>query len=216
MNKQDTYEHLKTSIIDGSIAQGQWLIERELCEQYSISRTPIREVLFRLESEGLVVQEPTKGFSVRKLTMEQVVEIFQTREALEDMSVLLACQKMTREVLDKLRRLRKQLDEVDVETQTAKHVKLGRTMHSIIRDVAGNSLLQELYVTVDNWTYLTVNLTVRSVKIEQQSQKAHLAIIDALLEQNSDLARERMRGHLRETCSLVVSEYFVGYMTLPH
>ena len=216
MNKQDAYEKLKTSIIDGSITQGQRLIERELCEQYSISRTPIREVLFRLESEGLVVQESTKGFSVRKLTMEQVVEIFQTREALEDMAVLLACQKMTREVLGKLRRLRKQLDEVDVESQTAKHVKLGRTLHSIIRDVAGNSLLKELYLTVDNLTYLTVNLTVRSTKIERRSRESHVEIIDALLEQNADLARERMRAHLRETCSLLVSEYFVGYVTLSH
>ncbi len=212
MNKWDVYEKLKTAIIDGTVAQGQWLVERELCEEYGISRTPVREVLFRLVSEGLVVQEPSKGFSVRNLTMDQVVEIFQAREALEVMAVALACRRMRPADLERLRELRKELARVDIDKDIAVHVKLGRRMHNIIRDVAQNSLLKELYVKVDNLTHLTANLTVRSKRIEERSRASHLAIVDALLARDADLAQERIRNHLRETCSLVVSEFFVGVM----
>lgn len=212
MNKWDVYERLKTGIIDGTVAQGQWLVERELCEEYGISRTPVREVLFRLVSEGLVVQEPSKGFFVRNLTMDQVVEIFQAREALEVMAVALACQRMSAPDLERLRKLREELAQVDIDKEPAVHVKLGRLMHNIIRDVARNSLLKELYVKVDNLTYLTANLTVRSRRIEERSRASHLAIVDALLAQDADLAQERIRNHLRETCTLVVSEFFVGVM----
>jgi len=212
MNKWDVYEKLKTGIIDGTVAQGQWLVERELCEEYGISRTPVREVLFRLVSEGLVVQEPSKGFSVRHLTMDQVVEIFQAREALEVMAVALACQRMRPADLERLRELRKELAQVDIDKEPAVHVKLGRRMHNIIRDLAQNGLLKELYVKVDNLTHLTANLTVRSKRIEERSRASHLAIVDALLAQDADLAQERIRNHLGETCSLVVSEFFVGVM----
>jgi DNA-binding GntR family transcriptional regulator len=212
MNKWDVYEKLKSGIIDGTVAQGQWLVERELCEEYGISRTPVREVLFRLVSEGLVVQEPSKGFFVRNLTMDQVVEIFQAREALEVMAVALACQRMRPADLERLRKLREELVQVDIDKDIAVHVKLGRLMHNIIRDVAQNSLLKELYVKVDNLTHLTANLTVRSRRIEERSRASHLAIVDALLAQDADLAQERIRNHLRETCSLVVSEFFVGVM----
>lgn len=212
MTKQQAYEHLKNGIIEGSIAQGQWLVERELCRQYGLSRTPIRELLFRLVSERLVVREPSKGFSVRKLTMEHVVEIFQAREALEDMAVMLACQRMDEDTIKRLETLRLQLYEVDVEQEIARAVKLGRLMHNTIRDAAKNSLLSDMYVTIDNLTYLTANLTVRSMKIERRSRASHLEIIDALLGQNMEGARQRMREHLRETSSLLVTEFFAGYM----
>lgn len=213
MNKQQVYDSLKTEIIEGSIAQGQWLVERELCERFGLSRTPIREVLFRLVSEGLVAQEPSKGFSVRKLTMDQVAEIFQAREALEDMAVRLACQRMDEDGFKRLERLRYELESVDIEKDIAGAVKLGRRMHNMIRDMAGNRLLCDMYVTIDNLTFLTANLTVRSVKIERRSRASHLGIIEAILENDVDEACGRMREHLRETCSLVVSEFFVGYLS---
>ncbi len=212
MEKNQVYEKLRSGIINGEIAQGQWLIERELCDEYGISRTPIREVLFKLVSEGLVVQEPSKGFSVQKLTMDQVVNIFQAREALETTAVELACRKMTPRDKEQFRQLREALENVDIDHDTAAHISLGRTMHNMIRDIAGNELLAELYVKVDNLTYLTANLTVRSTRIEERSRESHLQIIDALLEQNSVEAQASIKRHLRETCSMIVSEFFLGVM----
>src|SRR5512136_2390536 len=91
MDKQAVYEDIKQQIIKEKLAPGQWLIERELCETYRISRTPIREILWKLTADGFLEQEANRGFVVRRLGLEQIFEIFQTREAIEGMAARLAC-----------------------------------------------------------------------------------------------------------------------------
>jgi DNA-binding GntR family transcriptional regulator len=91
MNKNELYKELKSKIFDEDISPGTWLVERELCDQYSLSRTPVREILRVLVSDGLITLEPTKGYSVRKLSFEEIVEIFHARESVEGMAARLSC-----------------------------------------------------------------------------------------------------------------------------
>jgi DNA-binding GntR family transcriptional regulator len=91
MEKNAVYEDLRQQIVQEKLLPGQWLIERELCETYRISRTPIREILWKLTVEGFLEQEANRGFIVRRLGLEQIFEIFQTREAIEGMAARLAC-----------------------------------------------------------------------------------------------------------------------------
>ena len=95
--KEEIHQELKQRIIREEYSPGQWIIEREICEKYGLSRTPVREILRKLVSDGLLELQPAKGYLVRKLSWEEVVAIFQAREGVEGMAARLACRKSNRE-----------------------------------------------------------------------------------------------------------------------
>ncbi|MGB6607614.1 MAG: GntR family transcriptional regulator, partial [Atribacterota bacterium] len=92
-NKNTIYKKLKKEIISGKLLPGSVLVEREISNEYSISRTPVREILWRLASDGLLEQEPSGGYIIRKISLEEIFNIFQSREAIEGMAARLSCQK---------------------------------------------------------------------------------------------------------------------------
>src|SRR5258706_1366412 len=85
------YEKLKLMILDGEIAGGESLVERTLAERLGVSRTPVRETIFRLEREGLVRVIEGKGAFVASYTIDDMIEIYQMREGLEPLAARLAC-----------------------------------------------------------------------------------------------------------------------------
>lgn len=91
--RDKVYEYIKQSIISGVYKSGDRIVERELADQLRVSRTPIREALFRLESQGLVKTLPRKGVVVSKLEPEEVVEIFTILASLESLAMKLAAQR---------------------------------------------------------------------------------------------------------------------------
>ena len=87
--KETVYADIHEKIREGQLAPGDWFVERELCEQYGLSRTPMREVLWNLEKDGLLIQTPGRGFRIRNLNLQEIMEIFQAREAVEGMAAYL-------------------------------------------------------------------------------------------------------------------------------
>jgi len=81
------FEHLKQQILDGVIKPEDRLIERDIADQLTVSRTPVREALRRLESEGYVEYVPRKGVVVRGFNVAEIEEIYEIRKALECLAV---------------------------------------------------------------------------------------------------------------------------------
>ena len=80
MDKQAVYEHIKQQIIQEKLAPGHWFVERELCATYGLSRTPIREILWKLKSDGFLEQDEEKSERLMRDhmrdTCRQIVELF--------------------------------------------------------------------------------------------------------------------------------------------
>jgi DNA-binding GntR family transcriptional regulator len=210
MEKSQVYDDLKQRILKEQFLPGSVLVERDLCDAYGTSRTPVREVLWRLKAEGLLEQSDGRSFSVRLLKLEHVFEIYQAREAVEGMAARLACGRASPQFLDELRELMSKLDAIDVETDTPRAVEVGRSLHNGIMFAAGNSLLADSYVKLGNLAMLTSNLCRRASGIERQSKEQHLAIMRALLDHDEIQAEQLMRQHLRTTCRLFVETFYPG------
>ena len=210
MNKINVYEDIRRQIVEEKLPPGQWLIERELCETYSMSRTPIREILWKLTADGFLEQEANRGFVVRRLGLEQILEIFQAREAIEGMAARLACRRGGNPFHSKLLDIKKKFAKVNVESDPALGIGLGRELHRAIMDGAHNSIMAHIYEGLENLTLLTANITKRSPAIEKASADAHLNIIDAMLQQEEERGEQLMREHLRETCRHVVEQFYPG------
>jgi DNA-binding GntR family transcriptional regulator len=212
MEKNAVYEDLRLQIAQEKLVPGQWLIERELCETYRISRTPIREILWKLTVDGFLEQEANRGFVVRRLGLEQIFEIYQTREAIEGMAARLACLKGGEAFRSTLREIKKKITRTNIESDPAAGIALGRELHGAIMETAQNRIMADINKRLENMTVLTANITKRSPAIEKASAEAHLSIINAVLEQDQEKAEQMMREHLRETCQHVVEQFYPGML----
>lgn len=209
MNKAELYKALKEKIVSEKVLPGTWLVEREISEEFSVSRTPVREILRVLATDGLIILEPTKGYSVRKLNFEELVEIFHARESLEGMTARLACTRADDDFLGNIKMIKKQLEEVDIENDPAQGVTIGQSLHDAIVTRAGNSILSEFYNKLNNLTLLTRNLTKVSSDIEQSSRKDHIAIAEAILARDENRSEQAMRNHIKSTCLLLTQRYLM-------
>jgi DNA-binding GntR family transcriptional regulator len=208
MDKQAVFEHLKQQITEEKLPPGHWFVERELCATYCLSRTPIREILWKLHAGGFLEQEPNRGFIVRKLGLEQIFEVFQAREAVEGMAARLACSKSDESFRSTLREIMEKLNELDAETDPAQGSALGRRLHGAIVEAARNGIMVDIYEKLKNLSILTSNITRKSPTIERVSKEAHLMLINALLEHDEEKSEQLMREHLKDTCRQIVEQFY--------
>lgn len=207
-NKNTIYKGLKKEIMSGKLLPGSNLVEREISNEYSISRTPVREVLWRLASDGLLEQESTGGYIVKKVSLEEIFNIFQSREAIEGMAARLACQKGDDNFFSNIKELGERIKEIDIEKKSQEGVFFGRKLHDLIIATANNVFLLEIYNKLRDLAALTRNITKKSVLIEKKSQESHLLIINSLEEKDEEKSEYYMREHLRITCRMMVDCFY--------
>ena len=207
MKKQKVFEDIRDRIAREEFFPGQWLVERDLCETYGISRTPVREILLKLSNEGLLDLEAGKGYKVKKLSSEEIVAVFRARAAVEGYAVRLACRNNSPGFLETIKVIKEELLAVNVSEHPDEAVSIGRRLHNAIMESSENFLLQEFYEKIRNYTLLTTNFTKKRINIEEQSQEAHLKIVTALESQDADKAERMMWEHLQETIRMILNSY---------
>lgn len=206
--KEKIYLDLREKIINEEIKPGDWIVERKLTEIYRVSRTPIREVLRMLMEDGLIELNSKKGYTVRKLSLEDFVEIYTAREAIEGAAARLACRRRDAELLEKLSDLKEKLKLVDIDKDPAQGVALGRQLHDLLIEYSGNKILKKFYEKLRLLTNMTRNITKRSAEIEKRSRDDHVRIIETILLGDETKVEELMRKHLRETLKSVIDSYY--------
>ena len=93
----DAYRRIRRWIVEGHLRPGERLVEQRLAEDLQLSRTPVREALRMLQSEGLVAFEPNRGARVRELTRGHIADLYELRARLEAMAAELAALRATPE-----------------------------------------------------------------------------------------------------------------------
>jgi len=210
MKKEVAYKDLKQRILREELAPGQWLVERDVSRDYEISRTPVREILRMLVTDGIVTLEPSKGYLVRKLNLEKIVEIFQAREAIEGTAARLSCIKGDESFFSRIAELGEQFEHLDIKKDSSLGVVTGNELHDAIVEAANNKLLSEFYQKLRNLSTLIRNITRKSVEIEMNSRNAHLTITKAVQERNEIKSEQCMREHLITTCRSLIQSYLIN------
>jgi len=207
MHKDSVYQTIKEKILNEELAPGQWLVEREISEKFQISRTPVRELLRTLVSDGLVSLEPSKGYYVRKLTIEEIREIFQAREAVEGAATRLSCLRGDDSFFNHIALLKSQFEKLDITSDSSSGIVKGTELHDAIITATNNFILSEFYQKLKNLNGLIRNLTKKSIEIETQSKANHLVIAHAILDKDAEKSEQCMREHLSNTCRLLMEKF---------
>ncbi len=107
---REVVDRLRTMIVEAELAPGERISEGELCEQLGISRTPLREALKVLASEGLIDLLPNRGTRVSRITEKEIGELFEVISGIERMAGELAAEQATDKDIAKLGKLQERME----------------------------------------------------------------------------------------------------------
>lgn len=206
-DKEAIHQKLMEEIEGNVLAPGTPLSERSLVERFGISRTPIREVLWMLERDGLIEFRGNRGAFVTKLGATEVIELFQLREALEPLAAMLAANhRPSRESDEMLTQL--MLAARDENLAPSELVVLGGHVHDAIAAWSGNRMLNRVYETLRRRTHLLRNLLHDSKGTEEESLKEHISILKAVVIQDAPAAYAAMAQHLKRARLSIIEDLF--------
>ena len=190
----EAYELLLADIEDGNLPPGTRLREVELAERLSISRTPVREALKRLELQGLVAHEPHHGAVVASLEYGQITEMYLLREVLEGTAARLAAQHATAVEIGVLERM-VETDRSLVD-QPRRLAQTNRRFHQQVRDTARNRYLGNALEALRLSLALLAGTTLGSPGRAAQSVEEHGAIVERIAARDPDGAEQAARQHI--------------------
>lgn len=197
--RERAYEHLKASILDGLFNPAERLTEEYLAEELGVSRTPIREALHKLESEGLIKPLETRGFIVSPDSKEEVEELFEIRSILEGYALKIIAEKISEGDLERLNGFiekaedalkRKQINEI-----FRWNTKFHDTLHGM---VAEKKRLHRLMVDMRKYVLRFRKNTLQYPDAGKRTVDGHRKILLALRLKDSDLCERMMREHIRQ------------------
>ena len=142
--REVVFNTLRKAILTGQLKPGDRLMEVHLANKLGVSRTPIREAIHKLEQEGLVTMVPRRGAEVAKVTERSLQDVLEVRRALDVLSVELACERISEEELEHLKKACHQFEEATHSKDTTAIAKADVAYHDIIVRATGNQRLQQL------------------------------------------------------------------------
>ena len=197
--REMTYEFLKSSVLSGHFNPGERLTEEHLAKRLGVSRTPVREALHKLESEGLIKPLETRGFIVSRDSKDEVEELFELRAILEGYALRIISEKISEEDLKQLGRLvagaedalrRKRMEEV-----FKWNTKFHDTLHGIVVD---KKRLHRLLVNIRKYVLRYRMDTLQYPDGGKRAVDGHRKILLALRLKDPDLCERMMREHIQE------------------
>ncbi|MDE6530201.1 MAG: GntR family transcriptional regulator [Lachnospiraceae bacterium] len=190
------FKTLRKAILLGELEPGERLREIQLAERMGVSRTPIREAIRMLELEGLVVMKPRCGAEVSQITAKGLKDVLEVRTALEELAIKLACDRITREQLE---RLKTTMEEFEKAIHSKKEVKIAEAdvrFHDIIVEASGNDRLMQMTSNLSEQFYRYRYEYVKDAGRHEELIEEHRNMVESIVRKDKQKAAEIMRLHI--------------------
>ena len=190
------YIRLKGLILDGQVGPGDALSERHLADRLELGRMPVREALRELVKDGLVESLPGRGTFVRRLSVEDLQDIYEARQAVEGMTAFLAAKRGATPALKAFRtRFRELVERPDADLREVQ--RAGQAFHIAVAGAARNGELARILDGLQARIALTLTMAAeRCPSRILVSLREHMGILDAIEAGDATEARSRMWTHL--------------------
>ena len=192
-------------IVEGSLEPGSRIVETRIAQELGVSQGPVREALRDLEQLGCVVHEPNRGCSVRDFSLEELLEAFPVRAALEALAARLAAERITKAELAELEQLLERMTKAARRGDAHDQSQANASFHATIVRAARNRTLERQWQMLEPYsrTYLTVSRP--GIDLVFLSDR-HVPILTALRRRDSAAAAEAMQEHLMGAADLLMED----------
>lgn len=205
--RQQVLDELRRAIIDGDIAPGSRLIERDLCARTGVSRTVVREVLRQLESEGLVGMIPNRGPVVRSLSLEEARELYAIRAVLEGLAARIFVEAATDEQAARLLDTVREVEAAYAGGEARQVITAKNRFYAVLFEAARGEVLASmtasLHARISRWRALGLTHPERSPDRSAQSVDGLRRLASAIAERDADRAERLARDEAQNAAAEV-------------
>lgn len=202
---QKIYRVLKTEITKGFLEPGEKLFGNKIATDLNVSRTPAREALQRLASEGFLEISPNKSMVVAKFSYEYSKEILEIRGVLEGLAARIAANKINEREIEELENIFKKMDLSVERNDLLPYCEYDDQFHNCIFKICRNRSLLKIRNYLENFIYrfrIKSLSGVESVSVKgrlKNSLEEHRKILESLKEHNALKAERRIKKHIDNT-----------------
>jgi DNA-binding GntR family transcriptional regulator len=196
VSESTVYESLHRAIVDSALSPGERLVEEEIAERMGASRGAVRAALVRLSHDGLVLREPNRGAQVRRITIDEAIEIVEACCGLESLAAGYAALRRTESEADELQALTDEMQRLQSEGELVAASARNGDLHRRILEVSGHQAAAEICGRLRSQVMRFQLRTVLAPGRASKSTAEHLAIVTAIRAQDRARAQEAMRVHL--------------------
>ncbi len=205
---QEVYEAVRARLLEGEPPPGTFIRESALTEAMGVSRTPVREALGRLASEGFVERIPQRGFRVPEQSLDDLFHLYPILTALEALAGELALKKMNSAELDELKRINRRFADALEANDVVEAVEQNDRFHRFLSERSGNPLLQD---RLDD-----LRMQIRRLEIWDFSEvlrEASSAACEAWVRQHATIIHAAKNGAYEEAAELLRENRTLVYLT---
>jgi DNA-binding GntR family transcriptional regulator len=191
---EDVARHVRKRIFDGSYAAGQYIRLDQLAVELGVSVTPVREALFVLSAEGLLSQQPRRGFVVVPVTCRDLTDVANVQAHIGGELAARAAANITDDQVRELEKIQTELEEAYAGDDDQRAVRLNHEFHKAINVAADSPKLAQLMSQITRYAPESVFPTIEGWP--DQSTGHHRKLLAALEKRDENLARTAMSEHL--------------------
>ncbi len=193
---EEVAERLRQRIFQRELSPGDWVDESLLTAQYGISRTPLREAIKLLASEGLITMKPRRGAYVTEVSEQDLRDVFELLALLESDAAGVVAQQNDAQVLSALDALHTQLTRAHADREA--FFAINEQFHTALLKAAGNRWREQTVADLRKVMKLNRHHSLFKTGRVEESLKEHAAIMAALHSGNAQASVQAMRHHMMQ------------------
>lgn len=190
------FQTLRNAILKGELKPGERLMEIQLAQKLGVSRTPVREALRKLELEGLVIMIPRRGAIVADITVQDLNDVLEVRQALEELAVCKACDCATEDQLKALKQAANDFKRCTESEDLLGCVEADMEFHEIIYAATNNKRLQQMLLNLREQMYRYRMEYMKDKRMYKLLIDEHDAIRKAIKKKDKEKAGMIMKTHI--------------------
>ena len=198
------FQTLRQAILKGELQPGERLMEIKLADRLGVSRTPIREAIRKLELEGLVVMVPRKGAAVANITEKDTKDVLEVRRTLEMFAVEVACERITAEQLEQLKKAAKAFEASKGSMDVIRIAETDMQFHEVIYEATQNERLVQMLNNLRENMYRYRIEYLKDPNYYDSLMREHREILEAIVAGDKQRARACMESHIDQQQHAVI------------
>lgn len=200
------YDRLCELLAQGRWSTGERIDERTLAKQLGVSRTPLREALGRLASEGVIIHRSYQGNFVRTFTRQQVRDLFEVRKSLECLAARLACAQINDHEVAQLRATVEECHRHLDEGNLSRFEAGDRLFHSQIVAIGRNDALAFSLRVLSLHIQLVRHLANTEPDLREETRVHRIAVVEAMEDRDADRAAASLERHIADVQNSVLRQ----------
>jgi DNA-binding GntR family transcriptional regulator len=197
------FEKLQQAIFSGKFKPDERITEKAIAKELRVSRTPVREALYRLASTGVIKIIPHRGFLISKWSSKEIKDVIELRIALEVFAVKLAIKRILPNEINELKILIVKMEKAVKKEDMLKASYLNSLFHDKIVLASKNKELFKVMEPIKNKIYHFRIISIFTPSRLKGSYKEHKGILNALISKNAELAQKLISQHIQKVGSII-------------